>query len=113
VQTTSIVMKHCAVLCPLPIVTKETVSPSLLDDHRLYTQSLREILESDNYEVALVPRGEWVHIRGSQVEPSSTAARAVLLPFSWKELVARISESVRDSNPSAECRVALFEDVCV
>ncbi len=85
----------------------------MLDDHRLYPQALGEMLESDNYEVALVPRGEWVHIRGSQVEPSSTAARAVLLPFSWKELVARICESVRDSNPSAECRVARFEDVCV
>jgi len=75
--------------------------------------ALGEMLESDNYEVALVPRGEWVHIRGSQVEPFSTAARAVLLPFSWKELVARICESVRDSNPSAEYRVARFEDVCV
>jgi len=98
---------------PFPRVTKETGCLSVLDDHRLYPQALGEMLESDNYEVALVPRGEWVHIRGSQVEPSSTAARAVLLPFSWKELVARICESVRDSNPSAECRVARFEDVCV
>jgi len=98
---------------PFPRVTKETERLSVLDDHRLYPPTLGKMLESDNYEVALVPRGEWVHIRGSQEEPSSAAARAVLLPFSWKELVARICESVRDSNPSAESRVARFEDVCI
>jgi len=98
---------------PFPRVTKETGCLSVLGDHRLYPPALGEMLESDNYEVALVPRGEWVHIRGSQVEPFSTAPRAVLLPFSWKELVARVCESVRDSNPLAEYSVARFEDVCV
>jgi hypothetical protein len=98
---------------PFARVTKETGCRSALDDHRLYPQSLREMLESDDYEVALVPWRDWVHIPGSQVEPSSPPARAVLLPFSWKELVARICESVRDSNPSAECRAARFNDVCV
>jgi len=98
---------------PSPTVTKETKCLSLLNDNRPYSQSLGEMLESDSYEVALVHRGEWVHIRGSTVEPSSPPARVVLLPFSWKELVARICESVRDSNPSAEGRAVRFEDVCV
>src|SRR5207245_3427334 len=98
---------------PFPRVTKEAGCLSVLGDNRLYPPALGEMLESDNYEVALVPRGEWVHIRGSQVEPFSTAAPAVLLPFSWKELVARVCESVRHSSPLAECKVARFEDVCV
>ena len=98
---------------PFPRSTKETGGLPVLDDHLLYPPALREILESDNYQVALVPRGEWDHIRGSQVAPFSTSAPPVLLPFSWKELVARLCEFVRDSNTWADCRVAQFEDVCV
>src|SRR2546428_2200983 len=85
---------------PFPRVTKETGCLSVLDDHRLYPQALGEMLESDNYEVALVPRGEWVHIQGSQVEPSSTAARAVLGGGGGGGGGGGICESVRDSNPS-------------
>lgn len=95
---------------PLPRTTKETGGFPILDDHRLCPPALREMLESDNYQVALVLRGEWDNIRKPQVEPSSTAAPAVLLPFSWKELVARV---VRNSNTLAECGVARFADVCV
>jgi DNA-binding response OmpR family regulator len=71
------------------------------------------MLESDNYQVVLVPQGEWDHIRGSEGEPFFNAAPTVLLPFSWKELVARVCEFVRDSNTSSESRVTRFEDVCV
>ena len=92
--------------------TKETGLP-VLDGHRLYTPALREMLESDAYQVALVPRGEWDHIRGSQVEPFFPATPAVLLPCSLKELVARVCEFVRDSRTFAEGRVARFGDICV
>ena len=85
---------------PLPRDTKETGGLPVRDDHGLYPPALREMLGSDNYQMVLVPRGEWDRIRGSQAEPFSPA---VLLPFSWKEMVARV----------AECRVARFEDVCV
>jgi DNA-binding winged helix-turn-helix (wHTH) protein len=98
---------------PFPRITKETGGLPLLDDHRLSPPALREMLESDNYQVVLVPQGEWAHIRGSQGEPFSTAAPTVVLPFGWKELVARVCEFVRDSNTLAECRVTRFEDVCV
>lgn len=84
----------------------------VLDEPRLSPPALREMLESDNYQVALVPRGEWAHIRASIAEPFSPAA-AVLLPFSWKQLVARARESVRDSSLLIERSVARFEDVCV
>src|SRR5438128_10121934 len=70
-------------LGPFPRVTKETGCLSVLDDHRLYPQALGEMLEADNYEVALVPRGEGVHIGGSQGEPSCTSPGPVLLPLTW------------------------------
>jgi len=95
---------------PLPRDTKETGGLPTRNDHGLYPPALREMLGSDNYQMVLVPRGEWDRIRRSQAEPSSPA---VLLPFSWKEMVARVYEFVRDSNTLAECRVARFEDVCV
>ena len=97
---------------PLPRDTKETGGLPVRDDHGLYPPALREMLGSDNYQMVLVPRGEWDRIRGSQAEPFSPAL-AVLLPFSWKEMVARVYEFVRDSNTLAECRVARFDDVCV
>lgn len=90
---------------------KETGGPPALDDERLYPPALREMLRSDAYHVALVPWSEWDRVRGSQ--PFSTAAPAVLLPFSLKELVARVCEFVRDSNTSVERGVARFGDVCV
>jgi DNA-binding winged helix-turn-helix (wHTH) protein len=97
---------------PLPRDTKETGGLPVRDDHGLYPPALRGMLGSDNYQMVLVPRGEWDRIRGSQAEPFSPPL-AVLLPFSWKEMVARVYEFVRDSNTLAECRVARFEDVCV
>jgi len=65
------------------------------------------MLESDNYQVALVPRG-----RGNLV-PESPTASAVLIPFRWTELVAHVREFVRDSITLLECRIARFGDVCV
>ncbi len=82
-------------------------SSPALGDHRLYFQTLREMLESDNYQVALVPRG-----RGNLV-PESPTASAVLIPFRWTELVAHVREFVRDSITLLECRIARFGDVCV
>lgn len=96
-----------------PRPTREIGSLAVLDDHYLQLQALREVLESDRYQVALVPREECGHIPGSQAEPFLTAAPAVLLPFSGKELLARVCELARDSNAGALCRVARFEDVCV
>jgi DNA-binding response OmpR family regulator len=68
------------------------------------------MLESDTYQVALVPRGAWDLIRGPRAEAFSRPAPTVLIPFRWKELVARVFEFVRDSSGPRECR---FDDVCV
>jgi DNA-binding winged helix-turn-helix (wHTH) protein len=92
---------------------EEIASLLALDDHLAV---LREVLESDRYQVALVPRDqriEWGHIRRSVADPFSTAASTVLLPFSWNELVARVSQFVRDAGALAGRQIARFEDVCV
>ena len=96
-----------------PGTTREVGNSPVLGDHRLYFQALREMLESDDYQVAIVPRGRWDLIPGSQAKQFSTAASAVLIPFRWTELVAQVHEFVRESNTFSECRIARFEDVCV
>ncbi len=96
-----------------PRTTRGVGSSPVLGDHRLYFQALQEMLESDNYQVALVPRGRWDLIPGSQAEQNSTATSAVLIPFRWTELVAQVRDFVRESNTLPECRIARFEDVCV
>jgi hypothetical protein len=96
-----------------PKTTVEVGSSPVLRDQRLYFQALREMLESDNYQVVLVPRGRWDLIPGSQPKQFSTAASAVLIPFRWTELVAQVHEFVRKSNTLPECRIARFEDVYV
>ena len=60
-----------------------------------------------------MPHSRPRNARNDSAEPFSTAAPAVLLPFSWKELIARVSEFARDSTALAESRVARFDDVCV
>ena len=88
-------------------------SSLVLGDHRLYFQTLREMLESDNYQVALVPRGSQDPVPGPQMEPFSSAASTVLIPFRWTELVAHVHEFVRDSITLLECKTARFGVVCV
>jgi DNA-binding winged helix-turn-helix (wHTH) protein len=79
----------------------------------LYSPSLRAMLESDNYQMALLPWVDGQRARGSPAESISAAARSVILPFSWKELVRRVFESLRDSYTLTEHSVARFGDVCV
>lgn len=91
----------------------ETGDLSVRDDNSLYPPALREMLELNDYRVALVSRDNGGCLRGSDVETISTAAPAVLLGFSLKELVNQVCEFVRDSKSPAELKVAQFSDVCV
>lgn len=109
-QRLRIEINHGAEMGPSPRTTEEAAGLPVLDDHRQYSPAIWEMLESDNYQVALVPRAEWNYIRGSQEGPFSPAAPAVLLPFGWKELIARV---VRNTHTLAERGIARFEDVCV
>lgn len=86
---------------------------SQVSGQRLYFQILREMLESDDYQVALVPRGAWDRIRAPRADQFSPPASAVLIPFRWTELVAQVHEFVRQSNALLEQRIARFGDVSV
>ncbi len=97
----------------LPKPTIEIGTLRVLDDQPLHLQVLREVLESDSYQVALISRGELGQIRGLQADTFSAVVPAVLLPFSWKELVARVCEFARDASALTESSVTRFEDVCV
>jgi DNA-binding winged helix-turn-helix (wHTH) protein len=96
-----------------PSTPNELASSPVLGDHRVYFQALREMLESDKYQVALIPRGRWDVLRGSQAKHFSTAPSAVLIPFRWAELVAHIHEFARERNTLLESRISQFDDVCV
>jgi Transcriptional regulatory protein, C terminal len=95
---------------PFPPATREIASLIILDDD---LEALRDVLESESYQVALVPRDEWIkwgHIRRSTTESVSGTAPAVLLPFSWNQLVARVCDFFCSTGALPERRVARFED---
>ena len=79
----------------------------------LYSPSLRAMLDFDNYQMALLPRADGRHARGSPAGSVSPPPQSVILPFSWKEFVRRVFESLRDSYAVTGHRVARFGDVCV
>src|SRR5690242_17860524 len=96
-----------------PETTTEVESSPVMGDQRLYFRTLRDMLESDDYHVALVPREKWNLIPESQPKQFSTVASAVLIPFRWAELVAQVHLVVQEFNILPDCRIARFEDVCV
>jgi DNA-binding winged helix-turn-helix (wHTH) protein len=93
--------------------TAENVKRSPVLGHRPYFQTLREMLESDDYQVALVPWGRRDLIPTSRADQFSAAASPVLIPFRWTELVAQVHEFVRESNTLLDHRIARFGDVSV
>jgi transcriptional regulator len=96
-----------------PRTRDELVSSPVLGDHRVYFKALREMLESDNYQVALIPRKRWDVLAASQANQFSTALSAVLIPFRWAELVGHIHEIAGERDTLLESRIAGFEDICV
>jgi DNA-binding response OmpR family regulator len=65
-------------------------------------------VELDSYQVALVPVRAG-HDRESEIHPNTPSNRgALLLPFTWKELVKRVRTEI-DTNSSAEKRVRFGE----
>lgn len=83
---------------------------AVLDDQRFWPPELREMLASDSYQVAFVLRDEGKTLDGLRVSPETQAA---LLPFSWKELIARVYESVREFYAASEKTVGAFADIRV
>ena len=81
-------------------------------DRRLSPQALPEMPEWNEYRVALVSPSRSANVRRREEAPQP-AAPAVLLPFSWRELLAGVSEFIRESTRMAERTAAQFADICV
>jgi hypothetical protein len=82
-------------------------------DTLLWPPALRQLLESDDYQVAFLPRREQNQAQTLEAEQYPTEAPAALLPFSWKELIAKVYESVRSCYSRSGEAVMGFADVCV
>ena len=96
-----------------PGTVVETADLSVRDDSPVYPMGLREMLELNDYRVALVPSNKRDCHGGSEAETISTAAPTVFLAVSLKELVTQVCQFARDSKSMTERRVAEFSDVCV
>jgi hypothetical protein len=94
----------------LPRTAQATGAAAVLDEPR---SGLREMLQSSNCQLALVTCDQDDDIRALQEELFSMASPPVLLPFRWKELIARVCEFVRDASLFGDCRVIWLEDVCI
>ena len=83
-----------------------------LGDHSVCSPALREMPERSDCRLDR-SRSKWDSLRGSGVKKISPAPTTVLLACSWKELVTRVSEFVRDSEQKPRGRVARFADLIV
>jgi len=80
-------------------------------DHSLYPPALRQMLEANDYQVALISRSQWNFLGRPEMRVTlSPPAPAILLAFSWKDLVDQVCELVRVSHNSAEGKIARFAD---
>lgn len=91
----------------------ETGTFSVVGDHRSPPLALGNALEVNDYHVALISGSKWDNLQEPGVQMTSPASPAVLLVLSWKELVSRVSEVLRNSNRKPEGKVAHFSDIFV
>lgn len=89
---------------------REAGGLAVAEDHHA---ALQEMLQSSHYQLALVSSPESEDVGPVEAEDFSAPAPPVLLPFKWKELVARLCEFVRNAKLSVESRFTWLEDVCV
>jgi DNA-binding winged helix-turn-helix (wHTH) protein len=84
-------------------------------DNELYVQasSVRERLEDDEYQLAFLLPQQGNVVQGLEMRPAFESQPENLRPFSWKELIAKVSESLRDFSASSELAVERFADVRV
>lgn len=95
-----------------PGAVRQTGGEVVLDEHFFNPSALREMLKLKEYQVVLVSQNRQDRLQGLGLELFSKTP-TVLLPFSWSELVAGLSELVRDSNRPADDGIFQFADFCV
>ena len=82
-------------------------------DPLLWPAALRDLLESEHYQIAFLQRTEQNRFQSFEAEPWSTGTPEALLPFSWRELIAKVCESIRNLYSISSEAVTGFADVCV
>ena len=85
----------------------------VLVDQRKWPPAVWEMLESDSYHVAFVRLSEPDRLATPQNARFLNEISAALLPFSWRELIAQVHETIRDFYVSAENKIARFADIGV
>jgi len=95
------------------IQTVQTESPAEHGEHLpdSSASALREMLEADDYRVALVAGSRDFYRSQQDSAPFLIPTNAVLLPFSWKELVLGVRESLDGPGRVADSKIASFGDV--
>lgn len=89
----------------------QIASPVEHDQHFPDSSALREVLEGNDYRVALVAGSRDFYCSQQDSAPFLIPTNAVLLPFSWKELVLGVRESLDDPGRVADSKIASFGDV--
>ena len=84
-----------------------------LGDHPPFSPALRDMLELNDYQVALVSRRKGDILDGARIDETSPPPPTVLLAFSWKDLVTGISAFVHDAKRKAEERISRFAEFLV
>jgi Transcriptional regulatory protein, C terminal len=100
-------------LGPQERTTETGESLPVLDDQRKWPPAIWEMLESDSYRVAFVRIGERDRLAAPHNSTFISEVSAALLPFSWRELIAQVHETIRDFYGSAEYKIERFADICV
>jgi DNA-binding response OmpR family regulator len=99
-------------VAPLPGAVRQS-GEVVFDEHFFNPSALREMLKLNEYQVVLVSPNRQDRLGGSGLELFAKTPPTVLLPFSWSDLVAGVSELVRDSNRPADDAISQFADFCV
>jgi DNA-binding response OmpR family regulator len=89
----------------------EPVLPTLAEPPHRRIQP--EQFENDDYQIALVARKNSTDRTGSFLQPSATADRFLILPFTWRELLDRVRRETNHSNSVRQSLIMRFGDVRV
>jgi hypothetical protein len=108
-----VAFKSTAEVGPQERTTQAGESLPVLHDERKWPPAIWEMLESDSYRVAFVRIGERERLPAPHDSTFLNEVSAALLPFSWRELIAQVHETIRDFYVSAEHKIARFADICV
>jgi len=88
-RTAAVELRMSGEAQPSAIALLPPNAPSFYDGSRLrHLQT--DLLGSENYQVALVPPLKPLRRHGVGSSESATAPPALLLPFTWKELIAQV-----------------------